>query len=54
MAVLTLLRSRSESRIYQLLTPEQRKQASEQREQFGPHPASLRGVKHVSHMQHAM
>lgn len=54
MAVLTLLRSHSESRIYQLLTPEQRKQANEQREEAGPHPANLRAIKPVPHMQRAM
>lgn len=54
MAVLTLLRSRSEARIFQLLTPEQRKQASERRDppEFGP--ASLRMPTSVPHMQRAM
>ena len=54
MAVLTLLRSRSEARIFQLLTPEQRKQASERRDppEFGP--ASLRMPSSVPHMQRAM
>jgi len=45
MAALSLLRVRSESRIYALLTPEQRKQASEMKEKFGPHPAGLHVVK---------
>jgi len=45
LAALSLLRVRSESRIYALLTPEQRKQASEMKEKFGPHPAGLHVVK---------
>lgn len=42
MAVLSLLRSRSESRIYALLTPEQRKSVNEAKGKFGPHPANAR------------
>lgn len=42
MAVLSLLRSRSESRIYALLTPEQRKAVNEPKDKFGPHPANAR------------
>lgn len=45
MAVLSLLRSRSESRIYALLTPEQRKQVNELKDQFGPLPANARLAK---------
>jgi protein CpxP len=42
MAVLSLLRSRSESRIYALLTPEQRKAVNETKNKFGPHPGNAR------------
>lgn len=42
MAVLSLLRSRSESRIYVLLTPEQRKKVNETNDKFGTHPANAR------------
>lgn len=44
MAILSLLRSRSESRIYALLTLEQRKAVNETKDKlkdkFGPHPAN--------------
>lgn len=45
MAVLSLLRSRSESRIYALLTPEQRKRIGEAKDKAGPRPASAHFAK---------
>lgn len=44
-AVLSLLRSRSESRIYALLTPEQRKRVNETQDKAGPRPASAHFAK---------
>lgn len=54
MAVLSLLHSRSESRIYGLLTPEQRKRVNATKGQASPHPANDRSVKNLSNMLRAI
>lgn len=54
MAVLSLLRSRSESRIHSLLTPEQRKRINETKGKAGPHPANDRSVKTLSNKPRAI